>query len=567
MAFGVLLVDRLVGPAQQRINVRWVDGLSDTSRQAAEAALALRDGEATSSADTWVYSLTDRSRGTIRRLVADPRVIDTAHLDRERFRVEVDAPRLPVVLRRLLEMDLGWLVSLGLAGLGAVLMWPARREAGRLVGWLVLGTAAMPRAGASVPAVQQPVLRAAASLLLAVQDEWDWWASRAYPLALGAVLAVTLAFTGWHGLGLAETWDAWSIADWLVTYTPGFVRRGLGGELMLGVSRLVGAPVNVTVWAMFTAVSAIFCGAFLWVLRGRRLTFWFLALCLAPGFLLFTFYNPETVGRKDSLLLASFTVWAAATRTGVSRLSLAVVFAVVAGVCTLMHEAYAFFTPYFVLLSYVQHQERQATGRWWVSLLIPAGAAVALLVVAGASGSLADPALCARLMAVEAPARVCEGVLSYGHESIAVAVSDFRGALSWPALVEVGQALAATALLPLLVVVTLCRDRRTAPRVALAVGGLLICSAPLFVLALDWGRWLSLHASLLTIIAAVLLPDRAVWPHRPRATLRSFVAVAAGVLVLASMFSYGVKYCCRATLVQPWTPVGIVSDTWDRLEF
>jgi alpha-1,2-glucosyltransferase len=75
-----------------------------------------------------VYSLQDHSRETIRRIVTDPLVEDTNHIDRQAFRILIDAPEVPALLRRILEADLGLPLSLTLVLSGLVLCWAARQD-------------------------------------------------------------------------------------------------------------------------------------------------------------------------------------------------------------------------------------------------------------------------------------------------------------------------------------------------------------------------------------------------------------------------------------------------------
>ncbi len=566
-ALAMFQLDRRVGPAQQRINIRWTDATTSAGRAAAESALTLDAGEELEPG-RWVYTLRDRSRGAIRRLVAHPLVADTAHIDRERFRILVDAPAVPRRVRQFLEAGLALPFVLGTTAIGLVGLWLGRRPLGTVFLRVAAGPDAEPRHTHPVrPEFAHPLLRRLVSILLAVQDDWDWWAWRAYLPLVGGVLALMLLYTAVHGRELADTWDGWTIGDWLITYAGGFVRRGLSGELVLATSRAIGVPANITAWGLFVAVFGVFCAAFMVLLHRRRVTFWFLVLCLSPAFVFFTLYNPDTVGRKDGLLVAALALWAVVITRQHLRVATAVGAAVVAFVLTLMHELVFFFTPYVVLVPYLLAHQRRPHEPWWLSGLVPAGSGLAVLLVAVLPGSLSEPALCTRLVAAGAAPRICEGVLSYGHESIPEALDEFADAASAPTAVALGAAAALAVLPPMLFLLMSAGTARTAYVGTAALAGALLFSAPLFVLAVDWGRWLAIHATLATVTCSVLLPARGLLPFRPAFTVRALVSVAAGALVLASMFGYSVKHCCRAELVQPLTPIEMASEFWQELDF
>ena len=126
-AIYVLRLHLLIGPARQPINVRWAPGTDEAARQTAEAALHLGAGEERAPS-TWSYRLQDHSRDTLRLIVTHPLVADTFHINRQAFRIVIDAPDRPLWLRRLLQLDLGPVCALTAAAIGLVAIGLARRE-------------------------------------------------------------------------------------------------------------------------------------------------------------------------------------------------------------------------------------------------------------------------------------------------------------------------------------------------------------------------------------------------------------------------------------------------------
>ena len=114
------------GPPAQRIHIRWAPDVTSDERMRAEQALGLAEGEHLEDR-TWRYFVRKRSRDDIRRLLSDPRVEDTAHIDRDALRVEIDRPELSPRVRALLESDHLDEISLILTLAALGFAWCARR--------------------------------------------------------------------------------------------------------------------------------------------------------------------------------------------------------------------------------------------------------------------------------------------------------------------------------------------------------------------------------------------------------------------------------------------------------
>lgn len=140
------LVDE--GPAS--VNVIWQAGTTDAARVALETRFHLRPRERREGT-TWLYELRDASVPNIRALVQSPDVVDTHHIDRERFGLVENAPRgspspgrlgwyAPTVAFWLRDAGPYWLVGIALvAALFAARPDLASRVRRRTAAWLVRG--------------------------------------------------------------------------------------------------------------------------------------------------------------------------------------------------------------------------------------------------------------------------------------------------------------------------------------------------------------------------------------------------------------------------------------------
>ncbi len=388
-----------------------------------------------------------------------------------------------------------------------------------------------------------------------------------YPLIL-ATLLLSTAFTGWQGYRLAVDWEECMIGEWLVNYAAGFVRRGLSGEALLVASTYLGTPANQLAWLAVLGTTGLFCVALASLLYQKRLTFWFVVLCLTPTCLLFTFYNDAAVGRKDSVTMAAFAVWALLSQRVCARYVFWPAIAIGSVLLTLTHEMFLFFSPYFVFLAFLASRQEGARGGWKASLLIPAFSTLAAALILAYSGAVNDPALCERLMSMGAPAKVCKGILAYEDPGLKPALDEFVG--HFDAATFTGLALVLPlVLIPAYLCLSSIGPRGLTPgQIARAIGLFIILSAPLFVLARDWGRWIAIHSTLTATVCAFLLPaSNEPSPHETPEGGGSLAYVALGVAVLACMFLWSVDYCCEASYLKPFGPRTAVERAWGSLDF
>src|ERR1700722_12241776 len=83
-------------------------------------------------------------------------------------------------------------------------------------------------------------------------------------LALGRVLA------GSYHVSFSGADDSCCVSEWLINYDGGFVRRGLGGALILGAASLTGLSPRAIVFAVLSSSYTLFfaaLGAMVWRLR------------------------------------------------------------------------------------------------------------------------------------------------------------------------------------------------------------------------------------------------------------------------------------------------------------
>jgi hypothetical protein len=141
--------------------------------------------------------------------------------------------------------------------------------------------------------------------------------------------------------------NAYIAADWLINYQGGFVRRGLVGEIIYTISKNLNISILNIVF--FISSSAFFIFIFIFykcVKSFLKFNFFYLYLFL-PSTLLFTFFDPLAVGRKESLVLLFISLY---TYFLINKLNNNIIFQTILSILlifvTLSHEIMFFYLPY-----------------------------------------------------------------------------------------------------------------------------------------------------------------------------------------------------------------------------
>lgn len=283
--------------------------------------------------------------------------------------------------------------------------------------------------------------------------------------------------------------DRWRQADWLVN---GAVRRGAFGDVVLWVADAADvAPVSLVILAQAVLLGGFLLASYVAVARLRfpsRLTL----LALSPLFVGFWAWDTAGVGRKEILVYGAMGVLLAAPRSWAALLFSGALFSVAA----FAHEAMLLFWPLFVAALWVCH--RRGAPRWAVlcASLGSLGLSLVALVSASAFYGHGQPSqICAPLLARGAPRTLCGGAIFFAGDSLAEAVaftarSARRG---WPftyVAYAAGSLGTFAALWP----------TRASTRSAALVVGAGALFAPLWWVAVDWGRWLNFHATSITVL-------------------------------------------------------------------
>lgn len=300
--------------------------------------------------------------------------------------------------------------------------------------------------------------------------------------------------------------SAWSSSDWMIDYAGGFVRRGLGGALIAHLMHWTGWSFPVVVECLTVPVYLLLC---LWLVRTTaRLSgpaLWRFLLLFNP-FLLISAADSGLFDRKDTLFLGATLVNVLLARSllrggerkGLRAAPFLLYLAVVSTALALLHEGLFLFA--------------------W----LPLNAALTFFLLAGSGWTRRAAALLLGITVLPALTATAASVLRHGNAQTAQAICSsweftgtvncapgphfpmWLGLLSWSLSQAISVPMTHAWTLPfclafflagagllLLAVRTLLPESRMEHLLATLLFPL-ACSLPLFVLGIDWGRWLLL---------------------------------------------------------------------------
>jgi hypothetical protein len=330
--------------------------------------------------------------------------------------------------------------------------------------------------------------------------------------------------------------NSWRQGDWLIHNFVDPVRRGVFGSGLLAVA----AAFDIGPLTLLVSIqSAIVAAMFVVVAIATARLQWppkLLLLLLSPAFvILFWFNDPYGSVRKEILAYLSFLpliVAAVTARGGLLACALAII---VYGVAVVAHEGNVFFLPFLWVAIWLVLPER-FTLVWKLAICaVPAGLALAAGVYAVMNTHVPNTqAICDHLVQQGLSSHICGGAIDFLDTTPAESRTDPRRLISLDS-----RAFLLLYFFCMLPFRLLFQGGERANLWMIGVVGSGLAFVPLYVLATDFGRWLSFHVTALVLVGLVyLLKYRPVWLYSvPRGL--DFSALLALNLVIGISHSPG----------------------------
>ena len=297
------------------------------------------------------------------------------------------------------------------------------------------------------------------------------------------------------------------LGDWMINYQGGFVRRGLPGEVAYLLSRCTKVPLPSLVILMQLLAYGVLLVAVWRLVHRASDALWVRAFVFSPATLAFPVLDFVGGFRKEILLLAALA-WLVLMLAGgrMTGWAVALYCAVSAAALVLSHEALLLFLPYWLAALAVSSRSlwRAAwlmlpaamTGGvcWFAVLTHPGNAGVAARVCTSLGRSTQD--LCSGAVAALAQTR------GEAHGYVLGMVAARHPVGMYAGLAVLALAPGAWALAQMF---GSRRRRWIASVITVCAAASLACSGVLFWYAMDWGRWMYIHAFSLFLV--LLLAD------------------------------------------------------------
>lgn len=172
------------------------------------------------------------------------------------------------------------------------------------------------------------------------------------------------------------TCNGYAFADWLINYQEsGFTRRGLPGTVSVFLYNVFSVKMQYSVFLMQTIVYVLFFYFLYKLLRFKKANLVDVLFLFTP-FCLWGFFSDPAIGaRKDGVLWLIFTAFTYYLSQNKLSKTKEYIFLVLFAISVFIHESFVFYAQYFLLALYFQNRKIDIK-RYSIILLsfyIPAG--------------------------------------------------------------------------------------------------------------------------------------------------------------------------------------------------
>lgn len=322
---------------------------------------------------------------------------------------------------------------------------------------------------------------------------------------------------------------SWKTGDWLINYSDGLIRRGLSGSISLFISQIFSANVKWITFSIQVTIFVIFIALTLKELYKFKKFPKSIFLLLSPGFaFMFWVNDPAVAFRKEICIYLALVLLLKAFQRDEVRLTqywTSIIIFIFAG---FSHEIIVFFLPFFIfpIFNYYSRNNlnfnsiiKFSTPFIFISIVV-----VAISIFYKGSQQSMD-VICDSLKQYNLSHDICDGAISwlqydarFGFESVLKLGSEVW--LNYLFLIVV-------TMLPLFL---LSSDKYF--WIVICVGALFML--PLFFLAIDYGRFISIFYTSIVLLA--------IWT-RPQAIMQMWPIN--GFVGFLYCFFWALPNCCK----------------------
>ncbi len=314
-----------------------------------------------------------------------------------------------------------------------------------------------------------------------------------------------------YGLVVSEGGNEWLTGDWLINYECGFIRRGLFGQIILTISNHLNLNILLVAYLfqsffyvfIFVAVLNLF-------FKKKRENFWFIFL-VSPAFIFFFPFNDFWGGfRKEIIVFSSFLLLLISISDVRVNKSLATLSLILFALGVFSHEMTALLLPFFIyvlysekfkecpdILDFKKHFKIRNfiyDEKFYYSIMFSFFSILGLSLSLFYSGTIEQSkSICDSLLEIGLKDNMCSGSISWISNDYIYAFNFVRDTV-----IEKGYIYYAfyfvLSIFPFLMLSWTYQRK-----VIVLFFVVLISFVPLFLLAIDWGRWIHIIVFMFTM--------------------------------------------------------------------
>ena len=206
--------------------------------------------------------------------------------------------------------------------------------------------------------------------------------------------------------------NGWVTGDWLINYAPGFIRRGLAGEVLIRFCDLLNLDLIKTLTSTKKLIYASIFTCFVIIAYRRSIGIIELILFMAPWGVMLNLNSPEAVGRKEITLFFAFCLYIVirneSSITTINKKARTIFLTILFITLTAIHEGLFFFLQIFAFHAYLKRDEffNNYLSEFSIAYISSAVAILALLFIFPDKVGYGE-IICADLMAHGLPTTIC----------------------------------------------------------------------------------------------------------------------------------------------------------------
>lgn len=353
--------------------------------------------------------------------------------------------------------------------------------------------------------------------------------------------------------------NGYILGDWLINYQGGFAGRAFLGELFYLLSKKFNIyPIHI-VYIFSSFCYTLFIFLYYQNIKEYLNNIFILIIVFLPSSLLFNFFDPLTVGRKEILLLLLFSLYFIYIKKYNHNNKFKLLLFFLSIIFMLTHEILFFYLPYFFALSFIFNKEsfdnflnlKRYTLEIFIFLTCSAFLVIILLFPHNTQ------LICQSLINLGLSKGICFGV-----------ISDFSAGRSFSIIIPYFKEknyftnyfiYFLISYVPIVAGILNINDRFYKKKFFLISLFCLLFTSPFFLIVNDWGRYFFVHFILQSMLLIMMLR---IYPEKkPIIFKNNLIKILLLFFLIIYLGSWHMPHCCNPKIGAGY------KDIYDRIKF